>query len=225
VAREYLEAIAARTGRPAFMATVVAMYSRCGWGKTTRRSRPLRIGASRRRGLAFSSATHDIAADGFYMLALPSHEQAWFVGIRSTFYRIAMIAGQGLLVMIALSVICCLLRWRELGDLQFWYDDNAYGSIVWTLTGFHVAHVTVAILKSIVVLTLAWKGYFSERRYLGVQANAFYWYFVVLGSLVLWLKNRRPRSLSSGIDDFRREMRALAPGEEPDRPGIPRTGR
>ena len=42
--------------------------------------------------LAFSSATHDIAADGFYMLALDSHEQAFFVGIRSTFYRIAIIA-------------------------------------------------------------------------------------------------------------------------------------
>jgi MFS transporter, PAT family, beta-lactamase induction signal transducer AmpG len=51
--------------------------------------------------LAFSSATHDIAADGFYMLALSPHDQAWFVGIRSTFYRLAMIAGQGLLVMIA----------------------------------------------------------------------------------------------------------------------------
>lgn len=51
--------------------------------------------------LAFSSATHDIAADGFYMLGLNSHEQALFVGIRSTFYRIATIAGQGLLIMLA----------------------------------------------------------------------------------------------------------------------------
>jgi len=48
--------------------------------------------------LAFSSATHDIAADGFYMAALPAHEQAFFVGIRSTFYRLATIAGSGLLV-------------------------------------------------------------------------------------------------------------------------------
>ena len=45
--------------------------------------------------VAFSSATHDIAADGFYMLALDSHDQAFYVGIRSTFYRIATIAGQG----------------------------------------------------------------------------------------------------------------------------------
>jgi len=51
--------------------------------------------------LAFSSATHDIAADGFYMLGLDNKEQALFVGIRSTFYRIATIAGQGLLIMLA----------------------------------------------------------------------------------------------------------------------------
>ena len=51
--------------------------------------------------IAFSSATHDIAADGFYMLALNSGEQAYFVGIRSTFYRFATIFGQGLLIMLA----------------------------------------------------------------------------------------------------------------------------
>ena len=54
--------------------------------------------------LAFSSATHDIAADGFYMLGLSTHDQAWFVGIRSTFYRLAMITGQGLLVIFAGSI-------------------------------------------------------------------------------------------------------------------------
>ncbi len=51
--------------------------------------------------LAFASATQDIAIDGFYMLALPESKQAFFVGIRSTFYRIAMITGQGLLVIFA----------------------------------------------------------------------------------------------------------------------------
>ena len=51
--------------------------------------------------MAFASATHDIAADGFYMLGLHQHQQAYFVGIRSTFYRIATIFGQGLLVMLA----------------------------------------------------------------------------------------------------------------------------
>ncbi|MGD9488120.1 MAG: MFS transporter [Calditrichaceae bacterium] len=51
--------------------------------------------------LAFSSATHDIAADGFYMLGLTKHQQAWFVGVRSTFYRLAMITGQGVLIIFA----------------------------------------------------------------------------------------------------------------------------
>ena len=50
---------------------------------------------------AFASATHDIAADGFYMLALSSGDQAQFVGIRSTFYRLASIFGQGVLVWLA----------------------------------------------------------------------------------------------------------------------------
>ncbi|MES2318395.1 MAG: MFS transporter [Pseudomonadota bacterium] len=51
--------------------------------------------------MAFSSATHDISADGLYMLALPQHQQAAFVGVRSTFYRLANIAGQGGLVYLA----------------------------------------------------------------------------------------------------------------------------
>lgn len=51
--------------------------------------------------MAFSSATHDIAADGFYMLGLDERNQAFFVGIRSTFYRLAMITGQGLLIILA----------------------------------------------------------------------------------------------------------------------------
>lgn len=51
--------------------------------------------------MAFSAATQDIAADGFYMLALPEHQQAAFVGVRTTFYRIATIAAKGGLVILA----------------------------------------------------------------------------------------------------------------------------
>ena len=65
--------------------------------------------------IAFSSATHDIAADGFYMLALDSSQQSFFVGIRSTFYRLAMITGQGLLIIIAGS----LESYTGLEPLQF----------------------------------------------------------------------------------------------------------
>ncbi|HNT33774.1 MAG TPA: hypothetical protein PKH07_02130, partial [bacterium] len=41
--------------------------------------------------MAFCSSTHDIACDGFYMLGLSKHQQAWFVGVRSSFYRLAML--------------------------------------------------------------------------------------------------------------------------------------
>ncbi len=51
--------------------------------------------------IGFASATHDIAADGYYMLALDSSDQSFYVGIRSTFYRLATIFGQGGLVMLA----------------------------------------------------------------------------------------------------------------------------
>ena len=50
---------------------------------------------------AFVSATHDIAADGFYLHALTERQQAWFVGVRTLFYRAAMIFGSGLLVTFA----------------------------------------------------------------------------------------------------------------------------
>ncbi len=80
--------------------------------------------------LAFSSATHDIAADGFYMLGLNSHEQAWFVGIRSTFYRLATIFGQGVLVMVA-------------GNLQVIYRNSIAYS--WSLMFYGVAGLFIAI--------------------------------------------------------------------------------
>lgn len=51
--------------------------------------------------MAFSSATHDIAADGFYMLGLTGEQQSFFSGIRSIFYRIATIFGQGVLIIVA----------------------------------------------------------------------------------------------------------------------------
>ncbi len=80
--------------------------------------------------MAFSSATHDIAADGFYMLGLDQHEQAFFVGIRSTFYRLATIFGQGVLVMIA-------------GNLQVVFRGSIKYS--WSLMFYGVAGLFIAL--------------------------------------------------------------------------------
>ena len=80
--------------------------------------------------MAFSSATHDIAADGFYMLGLDEHHQAWFVGIRSTFYRLATIFGQGILVMIA-------------GNLQVIYRNSIAFS--WSLMFYGVTGIFIGL--------------------------------------------------------------------------------
>lgn len=79
--------------------------------------------------VAFSSATHDIAADGFYMLGLTPHQQAFFVGIRSTFYRFATIAGQGLLIMLA-------------GRLEEMTGRTSYA---WSITFFTLAGCLLAL--------------------------------------------------------------------------------
>jgi MFS transporter, PAT family, beta-lactamase induction signal transducer AmpG len=50
---------------------------------------------------AFVSATYDIATDGFYLLALNPEQQAFFVGIRSLFYRLAVLFGSGFLPFLA----------------------------------------------------------------------------------------------------------------------------
>ncbi len=83
---------------------------------------------------AFASATHDIAADGFYMLALPHKEQSLFVGIRSTFYRLSSIFGQGILV-----VIAGVLETR-LGDVpKAWTITMAITAVLFCLiTLYHV---------------------------------------------------------------------------------------
>jgi MFS transporter, PAT family, beta-lactamase induction signal transducer AmpG len=80
--------------------------------------------------LAFCSATHDIAIDGFYMLALLEDKQAFFVGIRSTFYRIAMITGQGLLIIFA-------------GYLETTLPKNSSGHVpmAWVITFFAAAAI------------------------------------------------------------------------------------
>lgn len=67
---------------------------------------------------AFASATNDVASDGYYMIGLTQDRQSFFVGIRSTFYKLANVTGQGLLVILA-------------GFLENYYGDNTKA---WSMT-------------------------------------------------------------------------------------------
>jgi len=89
--------------------------------------------------LAFDSATHDIASDGFYLLALPERQQSYFVGVRTMFYRIATIAGQGLLVMLA-------------GALE-----TRTGSV------HHAWSIAIAVLAALFVLFGLWHAFILPR--------------------------------------------------------------
>ena len=80
--------------------------------------------------MAFSSATHDIAADGFYMLELSDHQQTWFVGIRNLFYRLAVIFGNGVLIPVA-------------GILQVYFKDQT--AFTWSLVFYGLAALFIAI--------------------------------------------------------------------------------
>ncbi len=80
--------------------------------------------------IAFASATHDISADGFYMIELDEHEQAMFVGIRNTFYRLAVIFGNGILVSLA-------------GVLQVMFRNRI--AFTWSLIFYGLAGIFIAL--------------------------------------------------------------------------------
>lgn len=89
---------------------------------------------------AFASATNDIASDGYYMIALSEKKQSFFVGLRSTFYRLAMITGQGLIVILA-------------GKLEQEFGDPARA---WSLT---------MVVASVLMLVLTASNLFASPVY------------------------------------------------------------
>jgi len=112
--------------------------------------------------MAFASASHDIAADGYYMMALPTHQQAAFVGIRSTFYRVANIAGQGGLVYLA-------------GEVA---ERSGSAVVAW-----QVVMALLAVCFGVVGLYHAWRlPYPAEDRPGTVHSSLFIEFFSVLGT-------------------------------------------
>ncbi len=96
---------------------------------------------------AFASATNDIASDGYYMLGLTEKKQSFFVGIRSTFYRLAMVTGEGLIVIMA-------------GFLEQKYGDNTKA---WSMT---------MIATAFLMLVLTLSNFFVTPKYESALAMA-----------------------------------------------------
>lgn len=129
--------------------------------------------------MAFASASHDIAADGFYMLALGQRQQAAFVGVRSTFYRLANIGGQGGLVYLA-------------GELQ---ERSGSMVLAWSVV-FWVLALMFAVMALYHLLLLPRPASDTEHRVQGNPVAEFFGVFgeffrkpgilVVLGFLLLY---------------------------------------
>lgn len=88
---------------------------------------------------------------------------------------------------VVLGLVFLSIKAVEYSDIGFRWDSHAYGSIVWTMVGFHSAHVLVIVLKTLVVAVLAWREYFDRDNRVGVTVNGMYWYFVAAVWIPLYL--------------------------------------
>lgn len=92
-----------------------------------------------------------------------------------------LVIGMGAAML--LGVVFLVLKVIEYSQVEYFWDTNAYGSIVWTMIVFHSSHVLSVVLKTITVLALAYKGHWTRERCQGVKVNGLYWHFVV----VIWI--------------------------------------
>jgi cytochrome c oxidase subunit III len=95
--------------------------------------------------------------------------------------QIGLKVGQG--VAILLGILFFVLKVVEYGGYDYDWSTHAYGSITWTMTGFHSAHVVSVVFKGFIVLGMALKGMFTPNRHLAFELSTLYWAFVV----VIWL--------------------------------------
>ncbi|WP_346797472.1 cytochrome c oxidase subunit 3 [Halomonas sp. Bachu 37] len=93
----------------------------------------------------------------------------------------------GVTISVVLASIVLVLRSLELMAYDFGWQEHAYGSIVWTISGFHYIHVTSMVLGSTVIAILAWRGYFTRERQIGVVVDTNYWYFVCIAWVPFYL--------------------------------------
>lgn len=91
------------------------------------------------------------------------------------------------------AVLCCgcagvilYLRWLQFLAFPFRWDENAYASFFWLLTGFHFIHVASALIGTAIIGWFAYKGFYTKDSFLAVQVDTLYWYFVVAGWLPIY---------------------------------------
>ena len=89
----------------------------------------------------------------------------------------------GQVAALALGMLFLALKIIEYSGYDYDWTTHAYGSITWTITGFHSAHVVSVVMKGLVVLAMSLRGMFRPDRHLAFEMSTLYWVFVV----VIWL--------------------------------------
>ena len=107
-------------------------------------------------------------------------------GIRRGSQR-ALVVGLGATFLLGLAFLGLQVWETVVVAREFTPKTDAYGSLVFTITGAHSAHLVVGLLLVIWIQARAWFGAYSPRRHLGVQMAAIYWYFVVAVQLAIFV--------------------------------------
>jgi len=89
-------------------------------------------------------------------------------------------------VCVVLAIAFTIVRFLEFGALNVRWDTNAYGSVTWTLLGFHTVHVVTDVVDTFVLALIMLVGPVDEHRFVDVSENAFYFYFVVISWLPIY---------------------------------------
>lgn len=93
----------------------------------------------------------------------------------------------GMIVADLFAVAFVVVRALEFRHLNVSWDSNAYGSITWTLLGFHTFHLVTDLADSIVLTVLMFSRHAHEgKRFVDVAENSFYWYFVVISWIPIY---------------------------------------
>ncbi len=90
-------------------------------------------------------------------------------------------------VCLLFAVVFHVIRVFEFQSLHVWWDQAAYGSMVWALLGFHTAHILTDAIDTLVLTVLLFSGHVDECRFVDVSENGLYWYFVVISWLPIYV--------------------------------------
>jgi cytochrome c oxidase subunit III len=93
----------------------------------------------------------------------------------------------GVTASVVLACLALVARSIQMARFEIGWSEHAYGSMLWAITGFHFTHVVSAVVGTAVVAWLAWGGYFTPQRQLGVVVDTLYWYFVAGVYLPIYL--------------------------------------